>query len=130
MTQQQPGRFCWSGHCGPDSSYLRIAVKSALKDVVLLSADDNPSMNHALEQGVDLVLLNRELGYGFEPDTGVEMIYELKQRQPDLHIMLISDSAEAQAAAVAAGALPGFGKRQVTSPKVKEILRDAMSVAK
>jgi len=122
-------RILLVGHCGPDSSYLRIAVKSALGDVVLVSADDSPSMNHALDEGVDLVLLNRELGYGFEPDTGVEMIGQLKHRCPELRMMLVSNYPEAQAAAIAAGALPGFGKRQIGSPQVKELLRDATGIA-
>jgi hypothetical protein len=42
--------------------------------------------------------------------------------------MLVSNYAEAQAAALAAGAAPGFGKREIGTPKVKELLRSALSL--
>jgi DNA-binding NtrC family response regulator len=116
------------GHCGPDASYLRRAVKAALEDATILSAEDNASLQSALKQGVDLVLLNRELGYGFEPDTGVEMIAAMKQRNPQLRIMLISNYPEAQQAAVAVGAAMGFGKRQIGSPLPTQLLRDALAL--
>jgi hypothetical protein len=41
--------------------------------------------------------------------------------------MLVSNYADAQQAAVAAGALPGFGKREIGTPKVKELLRSALA---
>jgi two-component system, chemotaxis family, chemotaxis protein CheY len=116
------------GHCGPDSTYLRMAVKSAAENISLSTAEDNTSLEQALKQGVDLILFNRELDFGFEPATGVEMIRILKQRYPQLRMMLISNHADAQAAAVAAGALPGFGKREIGSARVRQLLRDAMGV--
>ncbi|MGD0541694.1 MAG: hypothetical protein ABSB33_09275 [Tepidisphaeraceae bacterium] len=114
------------GHCRPDSTYLRMAVKSAVEDVTFSSADENAGLEQALEQGVDLILFNRELDYGFEPATGVEMIRALKSRYPHVRMMLISNYADAQAAAVAAGAVPGFGKREIGSARVRQVLRDAM----
>jgi DNA-binding NarL/FixJ family response regulator len=116
------------GHCGPDSTYLRMAVKSAAENIALSTAEDNASLEQALKQGVDLILFNRELDFGFEPATGMEMIRVLKQRYPQVRMMLISNHADAQAAAVAAGALPGFGKREIGSARVRQLLRDAMGV--
>jgi two-component system, chemotaxis family, chemotaxis protein CheY len=116
------------GHCGPDSTYLRMAVKSAAENVALSSIEDNAGLEQALQQGVDLILFNRELDFGFEPDTGVEMIRVLKQRYPQVPMMLISNRAEAQDAAVAAGALPGFGKREIGSARVRQLLREAMGM--
>jgi len=116
------------GHCGPDSTYLRMAVKSAAENVTLSAAEENAALEQSLKQGVDLILFNRELDFGFEPDTGVEMIRLLKQRYPQVRMMLISNHADAQAAAVAAGALPGFGKREIGSARVRQLLRDAMGV--
>jgi hypothetical protein len=40
--------------------------------------------------------------------------------------MLVSNYADAQAAAVAAGALSGFGKREIGNPKVKQLLENAL----
>jgi two-component system, chemotaxis family, chemotaxis protein CheY len=114
------------GHCGPDATYLRMAVKAAGDNVALSSVDDNDGLEQALKVGVDLILFNRELDYGFEPATGIEMIRVLKPRYPQVRMMLISNYPEAQAEAMTAGAIPGFGKREIGSARVKQLLRDLM----
>lgn len=114
------------GHCGPDSSYLRLAVRSADPAAQILAADAPGELDAALAQGIDLVLLNRELGYDFEPMVGVDLIARLKQSHPGLTTMLISNYADAQAAAAAAGAVPGFGKREIGSPRALQLLRSAL----
>ena|SRR5258706_4253666 len=115
------------GHCGPDSSYLRMTVmKAAGTGAQILMADDDSELTGVLEQGVDLVLFNRELGYGFEDKLGVDAIKRLRATHPNLKTMLVSNYAEAQAAAVANGALPGFGKREIGSPRVIEVIRGAL----
>jgi CheY-like chemotaxis protein len=114
------------GHCGPDSSYLRMTVSSAIKDVTVATAYDEPSLNKILEQGVDLLLLNRQLDYGYSADEGVELIKQLRAKHPGLKMMLVSNYEEAQEAAVQAGALAGFGKRELGTPRVKELLRSAV----
>jgi DNA-binding NarL/FixJ family response regulator len=115
------------GHCGPDSSYLKMAVKKAVSDADILSADDSTELARMLENHqIDLMLFNRELGYGFDSDQGVEAIRALRAGQPGVKMMLVSNYPEAQQAAVAAGALAGFGKREIGTPRVTEILRRAM----
>ena len=115
------------GHCGPDSSFLRMAVSSAQKGLSVVSADDEQSLRQAIEQGADLLLVNRVLDYGFEEISGAAVIRRLRAEQPGLKMMLVSNYAEAQAEAVAAGALPGFGKREVGSSRVAEMLRQALA---
>jgi DNA-binding NarL/FixJ family response regulator len=80
-----------------------------------------------LEQGADLLLLNRQLDWGFEADTGVELIRALRAKFPHVKMMLVSNYPEAQAEAVAAGALPGFGKREIGTAKVKDAIRSALT---
>ena len=115
------------GHCGPDSSYLRMTVKKAVEGVEIKSADDSTELHKALVDGVDLILFNRELGYGFDPDTGVETIKALRATHGHVPMILVSNYPEAQQAALAAGAMPGFGKRELGSPKVAELLRGALT---
>ena len=117
------------GHCGPDSSFLRIAVSRAGKDVQVLSADDGSELKRVLEQGVDLLLLNRQLDFGFEEDEGVAVIRKLRPHYPNVKMMLVSNYPEAQAEAVAEGALPGFGKRELNTPRVAELIREALAVS-
>jgi len=114
------------GHCGPDSSYLRMVIRQADKEAQILAADDQTELGRQLEQPIDLVLLNRELGYGFTTDMGVDVIRELKQSHPQLRTMLVSNYPDAQKSAEAAGALPGFGKREIGSQRVVDLLRSAM----
>ena len=114
------------GHCGPDSSFLRIAVSRAAGQAKVLSADDSQSLKRVLDDGVDLLLLNRQLDFGFDEDEGVEVIRKLRAVYPNVKMMLVSNYPDAQAAAVAEGALPGFGKRELNSPKVAEMIRAAL----
>jgi CheY-like chemotaxis protein len=114
------------GHCGPDSSFLRVAVSRAAKDVQVVMADDTGELTQLLTDGVDLLLLNRQLDYGFDDREGVAVIRRLRPHYPNVKMMLVSNYPEAQAAAVAEGALPGFGKRELSSPKVAEMIREAL----
>jgi two-component system chemotaxis response regulator CheY len=123
---RMPTTFLLIGHCGPDSAYLRHAVRSAVPDATILAADDDAELQHALAEKIDLILLNRELGYGFAKPMGVDLIAELKQTHPSIKTMLVSNYSEAQTAAVAAGSLPGFGKRELGKPHVVKMLRDAV----
>jgi len=114
------------GHCGPDSSYLRLAVMQASKGVKVVGADDREELQRVLGEGADLLLFNRELGYGFDEEMGVDVIKRLRAERPELKMMLVTNYPEVQAAAVAAGALPGFGKRELGSPRVVQLLKDAL----
>ena len=121
-----PKRVALVGHCGPDASYLRLAVARAVKDAQIVFADDQHALNKLIETGVDLVLFNRQLDYGFETDEGVELIKRLRAKDPSLKAMLVSNYPEAQQAALQAGAVEGFGKREIGSPKVSELIRTAL----
>jgi two-component system, chemotaxis family, chemotaxis protein CheY len=115
------------GHCGPDNSFLRMAVSSAAQGVSVAAADDQQELDQYLAQGVDLLLLNRELGWGFDQTEGVEIIRALRVKHPNLKMMLVSNYPEAQAAAVAAGAMPGFGKREIGTARATQLLREALA---
>ena len=114
------------GHCGPDSSYLRMAVSQADRTVQVLAADDARELNAVLAQGVDLLLLNREMPYGFDDSEGVDLIRKLRAKHPNVKMMLVSNYPDAQAAAVAAVGLPGFGKREIGTPRVSQVIREAL----
>ena len=119
-------RIALIGHCGPDSSYLRLAVSRVARDVQVVAADDAAELDQIVREGVDLLLFNRVLDYGFEESEGVAVIRKLRQSHPTLRMMLVSNYPEAQAEAVAAGALPGFGKREMGSPRVSGLIREAL----
>ena len=115
------------GHCGPDSSFLRIAVSRAYREAQVLAVDDDSDLKKLLDGGVDLLLLNRQLDFGFDEQEGVALIRRIRAAYPSVKTMLVSNYPDAQAAAVAEGALPGFGKRELNSPRVAELIREALA---
>ena len=121
-----PKKVALVGHCGPDSSFLRIAVSRAQREVQVLAIDDDRDLKRLLDEGVDLLLLNRQLDFGFDEQEGVALIRRIRAAYPHVKTMLVSNYPDAQAEAVAEGALPGFGKREVNSPRVAEMLREAL----
>ena len=54
------------------------------------------------------------------------MIKRLRTTNPSLKAMLISNYPEAQQAARQAGAVEGFGKREIGSLRVSELIRSAL----
>lgn len=118
------------GHCRPDASYLTMAVRKALPAAAVRNVLSPAELDAALaghgDAGPALALVNRVLEPGFDTDSGLELIRELRKSKPDLKLMLISNYADAQAQAVAAGAYPGFGKNDLTSARVAEVLHAAL----
>jgi hypothetical protein len=125
-TATEAKRVIFVGHCGPDSTYLRMAVRKALGQADVLMAGCPAELDDAIKKGANLILFNRELGYGFQPDMGAEYIRILKQKYPAVPMMLISNYPEAQSAALQAGAVAGFGKREIGSPRVSELIKAAV----
>jgi hypothetical protein len=113
------------GHCGPDSYSLKNAVSRALPGVTILSADDGEALDANLGRA-DLLLINRVLLGYFENESGIDLIARLAQTPGAPRTMLISNYADAQAAAESAGALPGFGKKDIYAEETTRRLRAAM----
>lgn len=123
-----PKKVVLIGHCGADASYLRITVSRAARDAQVVAADDERELTQVLEAGrVELLLVNRQLDYGFLEENGAELIGRLRAKYPNLKTMLVSNYEDAQAEAVAAGALPGFGKREIGTPRVTQLLQQALA---
>ena len=122
-------RIALIGHCGPDSSFLRLAIKKAIPTATIIGADDQATLDKTLAEGADLLLVNRLLEAGYTHTEGIPLIQQLRTTHPHLRTMLVSNYEDAQAAAGQAGALPGFGKRDIGSPKVTTLLQAAVAAA-
>jgi two-component system, chemotaxis family, chemotaxis protein CheY len=114
------------GHCGVDGPRLQSALCSRVGDCDVLRINDPAELESACAQGADLLLVNRE-PLGFEGTEGVELIRALRERYPDTKAMIVTDFPEVQQEAVAAGAAPGFGKRDIDSPKLEQAVRQVLS---
>ena len=71
----------------------------------------------------DLILVNRI--FDRDGDQGLDLVRRLKANAGSAHVpvMLVSNFADAQQAAVAAGAVTGFGKAALDARETIELLR-------
>lgn len=110
------------GNCQPDFTAISTMIKRSFEaDVVQAHglADTLEILSHAKP---DLVLVNRKLDR--DCSDGIRIIEQIKS--DSLHrqtpVMLITNLAEHQQAAIAAGAERGFGKLELIKPETKEKL--------
>jgi two-component system chemotaxis response regulator CheY len=110
------------GNCSFDHDIIR-ALISANFDAQAAAASLQDEALKMLRAGhFDLVLVNRKLAA--DSSQGVDLIERMKAdpQLADVPVMLLSNYPEAQRAAVAAGAQPGFGKAELDHPETLEKL--------
>lgn len=110
------------GHCGADRFSLSRAVASILPGVTVKAVNDRQGLSPHHRPDT-LLLVNRVLDGRFDAGSGVGLIQQLAEKQPAPRMMLISNYPDAQAQAVKAGALPGFGKSELGDPETARKLR-------
>ncbi len=116
------------GQCGYDDSRIGQVVRTALGAILDRAASPEEAQQKISAKKYDLILVNRVFDAG--TGMGVNFISEFKRNNPDAPpFMLVSDYADAQAAAIANGAVPGFGKSAIASPETAEALRAALKSA-
>ncbi len=71
-----------------------------------------------------MLVVNRE-PVGFDT-SGIEMIRDVRAEHPEQKALLVSDYDDAQAEAEQAGALPGFGKKEIGSPGLIDVVERAL----
>lgn len=115
-----PKRVLDIGQCSPDHASISRFLTSHFDVEVDRAHELDDALAKLRNQSYDLVMINRKLDADYS--DGMEVLRTIKS---DDHlkttpVMLISNFAEAQEAAVAAGATPGFGKAELGSPASKE----------
>jgi CheY-like chemotaxis protein len=122
-----PKRVLDVGQCGPDHAAIRRFFAANFDDVEIeqtQGADDTlASLRH---RHFDLVLVNRKLDEDYS--DGIEIVRMIK-RDPAIAavpVMLITNYPEHQEAAIAAGAVHGFGKLEYELPATKEKIAAAL----
>jgi CheY-like chemotaxis protein len=111
------------GNCVPDHSAItRFLTKNFDCEVLQADAADD-ALATLQKQPVDLVVVNRKLDCDYS--DGVEVIRKIKAepRLKDIPVMLITNYAEHHEAAMALGALRGFGKLEYGKPETLERLQ-------
>ena len=121
-----PKRVLDVGQCGPDHSAIRSYLTRNF-DCEVVQVDDAAGALAELKGGqFDLVLVNRKLDCDYS--DGIEVIRALKGH-PDaasVPVMLVTNYPEHQEAAIAVGAIPGFGKLEFQKPETREKLAELL----
>ena len=111
------------GQCGMDHASIRGLLERNF-DVEVAAAHSHEDALRALADGeFALVLVNRKMDADYS--DGMEIVKSIKAdaKLAATPVMLVTNYAEHQQAAVAAGAEPGFGKAQLNHPATIETLR-------
>ncbi|MFK7790041.1 MAG: hypothetical protein AB8C95_11200 [Phycisphaeraceae bacterium] len=120
-------RIALVGHCGFDSGSLSRFASNAAPDAEVVRVNDQKSLDDVANADT-LLLVNRVLDGRFTVGgSGIELIKTIAAQADAPPTMLISNFAESQEEAVAAGALPGFGKSQVGDAAMKQRIADAVT---
>ncbi len=121
------------GHCGFDSGGLERAVRNAAPDARVEGVNSRKALEDKLSEAA-LLLVNRKLDGSFgvpmgEHGDGIELVRELGEKDDAPACIVISNFPEAQQAAKEAGALPGFGKKDVRAESAEQSIRSALGLA-
>lgn len=117
-----PKRVLDVGQCGPDHATICNYLARNFDCEVVPVDDAAAAMAELRRQSYDLVLVNRKLDIDYT--DGIEVIRALKSdaRTANVPAMLVTNYPEHQDAAVAAGAVRGFGKLEFGKAETREKL--------
>ena len=118
------------GQCGYDGARIGREIGRRLGAEVV-AVDTHDEARSELEGGgFDLVLVNRVGDLDGAPGLGLIAALKADRATSGVPVMLVSNYAEAQAEAVRAGALPGFGKSELGSERVATLIEQALAASR
>ncbi len=125
-TPAQAKRVLDVGNCNPDHAVIRRMLESGFRVTIDRAHVLDDTLDALRKTHYDLVLINRILDR--DGTKGLDVVRRIKadDRTKDTAVMLVSNYDEAQAEAVQAGAVRGFGKAELdkgtTLTRLREIL--------
>jgi CheY-like chemotaxis protein len=110
------------GQCGPDHSTIRRYLTRHFNCEIAQAHSAEDALAQLRSGRFDLVLVNRKLDADYS--DGIEVIRHIKTdpETADVPVMLVTNYPEHQDAAIAAGAIRGFGKLEYDKPETRERL--------
>lgn len=111
------------GQCQMDHGALRRLIEGEFAAEVTQAHSAEQALAQLRSGQFDLVLVNRKFDADYS--DGLDIIKQIKA-DPELagiNVMLVTNYAEHQEQAVAAGAAPGFGKSELSEPRTLERLK-------
>jgi CheY-like chemotaxis protein len=115
------------GQCGPDHATISRFLTRHFDCEVVPADGLSEALANLNNQPFNLVLVNRKLDVDYS--DGLEVIRQIKSNPAtaDVPVMLVTNYAEHQDAAVAAGALRGFGKLEFDKPETRDKISGALN---
>jgi response regulator RpfG family c-di-GMP phosphodiesterase len=110
------------GQCRPDSAAIQHYLQSTFGAEVITADTAAASLQLLQTRNFDLVLINRVLDADGSSGMDILKSIRLNESWDTLPVMLVSNYPEWQQAAIAAGALPGFGKAELNRAETREKL--------
>jgi len=111
------------GQCGFDGPQMAALWRSKLGATVVTAADGADAARRLAKAAYDIVLVNRILAA--DGASGLDVIKDLLKSKPAVPVMLVSDLPKAQDAAVALGAVRGFGKSDINKQSTLDLVKHA-----
>ena len=110
------------GNCSFDQGTIEDLILAHFDAEVLAASSQDEAIEMLRRGRFDLALVNRKLVA--DSSEGTELVRRIKAdpRLAGTPVMLLSNYPEAQRAAAAAGAEPGFGKAELNCPETVEKL--------
>lgn len=117
-----PKRVLDVGQCVPDHAAIRRMLERQFGAAVEQAHELADTLERLRQAEFDLVLVNRKLDADYS--DGMEILEAIKAdpHLAEVPVMLVTNYPEHQQRAVAAGAVPGFGKNALSSPETLERL--------
>jgi two-component system chemotaxis response regulator CheY len=110
------------GQCGVDHVAIRRLIEGEFQAQVVQAHDLAGALEQLRAGSFDLVLVNRKLDADYTDGMAVLSAIKLDEKLTGVPVMLVSNYADAQAEAEAAGAAPGFGKAELGAAETRERL--------
>ena len=110
------------GQCMADHGSIRRLIETSFDAELVAAHSLDDALAQLRQEPFALVLVNRKLDADYS--DGLEVIRAIKQDDAlkGVPTMMVTNYAEHQQTAIAAGAEPGFGKSQLTMPQTAESL--------
>jgi len=117
-----PKRVLDVGQCGPDHAAISRYLAKHFDCEIVAAEGPTDTLSHLKRGRFDLVLINRKLDADYS--DGLEVIRQIKgdPANANVPVMLVTNYPEHQDAAIAAGAVRGFGKLEFDKPETRDSL--------
>jgi two-component system chemotaxis response regulator CheY len=117
------------GQCAPDHATISRYLTTNFNCEIAKAVDAAEALAQLKSGRFDLVLVNRKLDIDYS--DGTEVIRQIKSDPTiaDVPVMLVTNYPEHQQAAIAEGAIRGFGKLEYDKPETRERIAAALQNA-